>query len=297
MSEDAERIENFAFYDANITSVTIHENSTLQIADDAFTSSRIKDIYYYGTEFPETVSIPAYCTVHVISGNGETLLYGTVDKIYSKVGYYADFEGDGTVDGIIYADLAKGGSGSYGNCTYSYDAVNDVKDYYISQKDFNGPFGTKDVLTPKKDDVRADRFFVMDLTDFNGGQRYYWYYDAVDDSNTYVVRMDFGQGKINTEKMLEKWEIDYYGTKNDSDMWGAVKEKNKDGWFIPTIGEWGACLDGLKRNAPLELGNIKGEYWSSFGLGRDGYCMSTNLGPQGRGSVNSVFKLRLSKTF
>ena len=31
----------------------------------------------------------------------------------SYVGYYADLEGDGTVDGIIYADLAVGGSGQW----------------------------------------------------------------------------------------------------------------------------------------------------------------------------------------
>ena len=31
-----------------------------------------------------------------------------IDTTKSYVGYYADIEGDGTVDGVIYADLAKG---------------------------------------------------------------------------------------------------------------------------------------------------------------------------------------------
>ena len=34
-----------------------------------------------------------------------------ISKTESYVGYYADIEGDGTVDGIIYADLAKGNTG------------------------------------------------------------------------------------------------------------------------------------------------------------------------------------------
>lgn len=36
-----------------------------------------------------------------------------ISQTDSYVGYYADIEGDGTVDGVIYADLAVGGSGNW----------------------------------------------------------------------------------------------------------------------------------------------------------------------------------------
>ena len=36
-----------------------------------------------------------------------------ISKTDSYVGYYADIEGDGIVDGVIYADLAIGGSGEW----------------------------------------------------------------------------------------------------------------------------------------------------------------------------------------
>ena len=42
---------------------------------------------------------------------------GVIEKTKSYVGYYADIDGDGTVDGIIYADLAVGGSGQWSNAT------------------------------------------------------------------------------------------------------------------------------------------------------------------------------------
>ena len=38
---------------------------------------------------------------------------GTIDKTKSYVGNYADLTGDGTVDGVIFADLAVGGSGKW----------------------------------------------------------------------------------------------------------------------------------------------------------------------------------------
>ena len=41
-----------------------------------------------------------------------TYLGKAISKTDSFVGYYADADGDGTVDGVIYADLAKGTSGT-----------------------------------------------------------------------------------------------------------------------------------------------------------------------------------------
>ena len=49
-----------------------------------------------------------------------------ISNTESYVGYYADIDGDGTVDGVIYADLAIGGSGTWNNDSWS--------NYVYSQK-------------------------------------------------------------------------------------------------------------------------------------------------------------------
>ena len=64
--------------------------------------------------------------------NGEDL----VSKTESQVGKYADIDGDGTVDGIIFADLLFGGSGKWENENrgkYSIPTITTSKEYYVSQ--------------------------------------------------------------------------------------------------------------------------------------------------------------------
>ena len=65
----------------------------------------------------------------------------------SGVGYYADTDGDGTPDGIIFADFKNGESGSWGGSSYTISTVTDLKEYYVSQTNYKGPFGTKNVLS------------------------------------------------------------------------------------------------------------------------------------------------------
>lgn len=73
--------------------------------------------------------------------NGEPL----VSTTESQVGKYADIDSDGTVDGIIFADLAVGGSGTWNdetskdtikNGSYSIPVIPaaSLKKYYVSQK-------------------------------------------------------------------------------------------------------------------------------------------------------------------
>ena len=80
-----------------------------------------------------------------------TVGVNTISKSEAFVGYYADVDGNGTVDGIIYADLAigntKDGQWTDGDGYYTINKVNNVKDYYISQTNYSGSFGTKDVLS------------------------------------------------------------------------------------------------------------------------------------------------------
>lgn len=88
----------------------------------------------------------------------------------SGVGYYADTDGDGTPDGIIFADLKIGGSGSWGGTDYTISTATNVKEYYVSQTNYNGLFGTKDVLTAKGSGNA--RFNVMALSDYDNGTTY-----------------------------------------------------------------------------------------------------------------------------
>ena len=90
----------------------------------------------------------------------------------SGIGLYADTDGDGTPDGIIFEDFKKGGSGSWGGTSYTIDTATDLKEYYISQTNYDGPFGTKDVLTATGSGNA--RFYVMALSDYNNGATCKW---------------------------------------------------------------------------------------------------------------------------
>ena len=83
----------------------------------------------------------------------------------SYVGYYADIEGDGTVDGIIFEDFAIGGSGTWAGYSYSVSKVSNTQEYYISQVGYDGNFGKKDVISLKNSSSGNKRFYVMALKD------------------------------------------------------------------------------------------------------------------------------------
>ena len=88
----------------------------------------------------------------------------------SGVGYYADTDGDGTPDGIIFADFKNGGSGSWGGYSYTISTVTGLKEYYVSKTNYNGPFGTKNVLSARGSGNA--RFNVMALSDYNNSATY-----------------------------------------------------------------------------------------------------------------------------
>ena len=102
--------------------------------------------------------------------NEKTAAYAVTVKIptfteSSGVGYYADVDGNGTVDGIIFADFKKGGSGSWGGTSYTIPTATGLKEYYVSKTNYNGPFGTKKVLSARGSGNA--RFNVMALSDYN----------------------------------------------------------------------------------------------------------------------------------
>ena len=109
----------------------------------------------------------------------------------SGVGYYADVDGNGTVDGIIFEDFKVGGSGKWRKSSYSIPTVSGTKNYYISQVEYRGPFGSKGVLTPNSSGNA--RFNVMALEDYNNGKLY-----------SFATAKDITSGdwKTSTEKEL-----------------------------------------------------------------------------------------------
>ena len=91
-------------------------------------------------------------------------------KENSGVGYYADTDGNGTPDGIIFEDFKKGGSGSWGGVDYTISTVTGLKEYYVSKTNYKGPFGTKNVLSARGSGNA--RFNVMALSDYNNSATY-----------------------------------------------------------------------------------------------------------------------------
>ena len=211
-----------------------------------------------------------------------------ISKSTGYVGYYADIDNDGDVDGIIYADMIVGNTKSgrwnyddYGWSDYNVTKIDDVtsvKDYVVSSKIYEGQttagiykandgFGGKEVLVPATNGAGTkDRFYVMTLEDFtnNSKNQFYWYYNASGKLDRPIQSAtadnDFGNGKENTIKMLDDWnnKTSTYGAqttvssgKDFIDLWGAIQD---DQYSIVS-----SATDSGKWFIPS-----KGE-WSAFG--------------------------------
>lgn len=237
----------------------------------------------------------------------------------SYVGYYADIEADGTVDGVIYADLAKGDNvekkwNNNSDSKYTIPTVTEgLKDYYISKTNYkaNEGFGTKDVISPTG--TGKDRFYIMALTDIDGnrnGTYYDWYNAAYGQMSDYATTTsgDFGKGKSNTTTMISKWNEKAYGDQdkcsNHKDMWGQIQKEVKNGWFVPSRAEWAAF--GGELGISKDSSNEK--YYRNFGIS-DYYWSSSQydanwawntlfgFGHVNCNKVNNHDFVRLSATF
>ena len=232
-----------------------------------------------------------------------------ISKSKSYLGYYADIDGDGTVDGIIYVDLAIGGSGTWKGSmgTYAIPKVEDtsnLKEYYISKKDYkaNDGFGTKDVISPIGTGI--ERFYIIALTDIDGKINEIectWYSEAYRLISDYssITSTDFGQGKQNTITMISKWNSKVYGDQSKNDMWGKIQTEVNKGWFVPSRAEWAACANELKilGSNYVKFGFSK-EYWSSSLITEEGAYIASISGECINGSNLDVSKsIRLSATF
>ena len=121
-----------------------------------------------------TITVKSAATTNY---NEKTATYTVTVKVKDStftgnfgVGYYADVDGNGTVDGIIFSDFKYGGSGSWGGTDYTISTVTGLKEYYVSKTNYNGPFGTKNVLSARGSGNA--RFNVMALSDYNNSATY-----------------------------------------------------------------------------------------------------------------------------
>lgn len=257
---------------------------------------------------------------------GYTYISKTTEENF--VGYYADIDKDGTVDGVIFVDLLTGSikeeqkwKDSYGVYTLPTNVTeSNVNTYYISAESYTDPhFGTHPVISPK-DTNGEKRFYVMSLSNFETERKlkedgteeypayttYYWYKNANGKMNASDTSVNFGAGKTNTGKMIEIWnkngkEGGYSGaTQYNQDIWKHIQTRYNEGWFIPAREEWSAFAN--------ELGITSSNYGSTYGLSY-GYWSSSQSdtirawyarfihGCMNDSSVNCVCYVRLATTF
>jgi len=276
-------------------------------AGEAIDGKSVKNTYEYKNGLqPETEYILTVKVRDKAGNEGKATVKQKTDKkagiptTDAYVGYYADFEGDGTPDGIIYADLAIGNTGdgqwtdSDGN--YTIPVEDNLKNYYISETKENGPWGEKYAVIPKEG-TGNDRFYVMALSDIDAST-HYWYKSA-NGKMSIDTSQDFGTGKQNTQTMINQWTNGKYLPNDDNDMWGLIQNQVEQGWFVPSRAEWSAFAEELK----IKKGNyvnfgLSAWYWSSsqFNTSRAylanflGGCMYFNF-------VSTNYYVRLSATF
>ena len=206
----------------------------------------------------------------------------TIPENTTYVGYYADVDGNRSVDGVIYADLAIGGSGQWGsniNGSYTIPKGSNFKKYEISKKNYTDDFGTKDVIKVTNSSGN-ERFYVMALDDVDSSY-HCWYDAALANMSDYAstTSTSFGSGKQNTKNMISKWNSSSYGAQNDgsyTDVWGLSTVQSKinanPAWFIPSREEWAAFAG--------ELGITISNY-SNKGLRNDFSWSSSQGSPYG----------------
>ena len=236
----------------------------------------------------------------------------SIPETTSYVGYYADVDGNGTVDGIIYADMAftKSGQWGYSAETYSYTKRSNLKKYKV-EGTYSGKFGNNKGIVKPNGGSGNERFYVMALNDVDS-KTHCWYYSAynykMSDYATYTS-VNFGTGEQNTSKMITKWNASGYGTQNGNssypDVWGlsavqSVTWNGSSGWYVPSKQEWvafGNAFSITSSNYSSTFG-LSDYYWSSSQANaRTAWDMRFSNGYMGDNFVYSSSYVRLGTTF
>ena len=179
----------------------------------------------------------------------------SIPETTTQVANYADVDGNGSVDGVIYADLAVGGSGTGLGQRYTITKGSNFKKYKVTQESYSGSFGTGKVIAPISGSSGNERFYVMALSDVDSDRYQFW-----SGSTSVVTSTDFGTGESNTAAMKAK---------GSTGMWGisAVQSgtwNGSSGWYVPSAVEWVAFAGQLNittsNYSSVGLSNL---YWSS----------------------------------
>ena len=262
---------------------------------------------------------------------GSTILRSNAPKISVSGLKYADLDGDGTADGIIVADISKDstdtttykGKNPWGNRngSFSYTEKETSREYSENTYEYTNADGYKvdGTLIKCKNNTGTPRYYVLSLADYDANG-HYWYknaYGKMSDSTSTskFTSEDFGKGKENTEKMIErmknhsdksKYEYDYSEptTGTNADIWNIIEDKVKEGWFVPSKAEWAAFASYLntsktsaKTNYYVNYG-LNNWYWSSSQRGSNyAWCVYFYSGCMNCYGVRTTGSLRLCTTF
>ena len=324
------------------TSGADNTGATLTLKSVTATPENIVDIALNGnvitlTKDENATSGTATITiVGTINGTDYTKYAKVSIKSYasntSKVGYYADLNGDNQItleeDGIVFADLAVGASGTGLAQSYELDAVTSgLKQYEESETTFSGTdakFGEQKWIKAVDGTTGKNRFYVMALKNIeNEGDRYYWFYNAyslITSSITeyYITEDGIGidannkaVGRKNTEAIMAKFKSTTEGgwgtavtNQTYKDMIQVISEKYENGWFVPSKQELAAFVDARMVGDKRVVGN-----YSGFGLSNGYWSSSQYSGNQQRAwamafeygfstpLINSSYFVRLCTTF
>jgi len=249
-----------------------------------------------------TSGIATITIVGTINGTDYTKYAKVSIKSYaSKVGYYADLNGDNQItleeDGIIFADLAVGASGTGLGQSYELDAVTSgLKQYEESETSFSGTdakFGEQKWIKAVDGTTGKNRFYVMALKDIDINY-HFWFYNAyslinsaTDKAPYYITEDGIGidannkaVGRKNTEAIMAKFKSTTEGGWGKAvtgqiytDMLKVIgtKYNSSIGWFVPSKQELTAFA-GFLSGKGLTTSN----YNSTFGLS-DRYWLSSQL--------------------
>ena len=284
--------------------------------------------YYLNSSLKQTTTEKSYTFIGLTGGTKYTIKVEAVDKAgrtgsdtkeatttvpsipetETQVANYADVDGNGSVDGVIYADLAIGGSGTGLVQRYTITKGSNFKKYRVTQESYSGSLGTGKIIAPVSGNSGNERFYVMALSDVDS-KTHYWYYSAYgnmnESSSARPTSEEFGRGEQNTINMINKWNSSAYGSQNSNDMWGisAVNSRTwngSSGWYIPSRDEWAAFAGELDiDDSNYSIKGLSDRYWSSsqnsIGIAWDADFNSGGFGyGYGYGSNHYV---RLGTTF
>ena len=261
-------------------------------------------------------------------GKGTTLASTSFPKISVSGLKYADL--DGVADGIIVADISKDstdttiykggnpwgdsdGSFSYTKVTSGLKEYSENTSYKYANADGSAVDGT---LIKCTNNTGTPRYYIISLANYDSNS-HYWYrnaYGEMSDYSTFTSK-DFGKGKENTVKMIDrmknhsdtsKYSVDYgeATTETNADVWNIIEDKVKEGWFVPSKAEWAAFASYLNTSKTSTDTN----YYENYGLSAccwassqrndiSAWVVSFPAGYMGGGSVKATNSLRLCATF